>query len=90
MTIQASANRDEYLFEDGEVFSVYRTKSTHQSFGNGPHFCQDTHVARRAVAQVMLPILFNRFPNMSLPDQSAVVWRGFGFRGPLNLPVLLN
>ncbi|MGY9033723.1 MAG: cytochrome P450 [Rhodobacterales bacterium] len=90
MTIQASANRDEDLFEDGEVFSVYRTKSTHQSFGNGPHFCQGTHVARRAVAQVMLPILFDRFPNMSLPDQSAVVWRGFGFRGPLNLPVLLN
>ena len=90
MTIQASANRDEDLFDDGESFFVYRSTTPHQSFGNGPHFCQGTHIARRAVAQVMLPILFDRFPNMSLPKPSAVNWRGFGFRGPLNLPVLLN
>lgn len=90
MTIQASANRDEDLFDDGESFFVYRSTNPHQSFGNGPHFCQGTHIARRAVAQVMLPILFDRFPNMSLPKPSAVNWRGFGFRGPLNLPVLLN
>ena len=90
MTIQASANRDEDLFDDGESFFVYRNTNPHQSFGNGPHFCQGTHIARRAVAQVMLPILFDRFPYMSLPKPSAVNWRGFGFRGPLNLPVLLN
>ncbi len=90
MTIQASANRDEDVLEDGESFNVYREKIAHQSFGNGPHFCQGTHVARRAIAQVMLPILFDRFPNMTLPDPDAVIWRGFGFRGPINLPVLLN
>lgn len=90
MTIQASANRDEDVIENGEVFDVYRDKVQHQSFGNGPHFCQGTHVARRAVGQVTLPILFDRFPNMSLPDPEAVIWRGFGFRGPINLPVLLN
>ena len=90
MTIQASANRDEDVIEDGEVFKVYRDKTQHQSFGNGPHFCQGTHVARRAVGQVMLPILFDRFPNMTLPDPEAVIWRGFGFRGPINMPVLLN
>ena len=90
MAIQASANRDEDLFDDGESFFVYRNTNPHQSFGNGPHFCQGTHIARRAVAQVMLPILFDRFPNMSLSKPSAVNWRGFGFRGPLNLPVLLN
>lgn len=90
MTIQASANRDEEVVEDGETFNVYRDKILHQSFGNGPHFCQGTHVARRAIAQVMLPILFDRFPNMTLPDPNAVIWRGFGFRGPINLPVLLN
>ena len=90
MTIQASANRDEDLFDDGESFFVYRNTNPHQSFGNGPHFCQGIHIARRAVAQVMLPILFDRFPNMSLPKPSAVNWRGFGFRGPLNLPVLLK
>ena len=90
MTIQASANRDEDVIENGEVFDVYREKSAHQSFGNGPHFCQGTHVARRAVAQVFLPVLFDRFPNLSLPDKDAVIWRGFGFRGPVTMPILLN
>ena len=90
MTIQASACRDEELFENGEEFVVYRDKNPHQAFGNGPHFCQGTHVARRAVGQVMLPLLFERFPNMSLPDADSVVWKGFGFRGPINLPVTLN
>jgi cytochrome P450 len=90
MTIQASANRDEELFDNGEEFQVYRDKNPHQSFGNGPHFCQGTHVARRAVGKVMLPILFDRFPNMEIPDTDAVIWRGFGFRGPVQIPVLLK
>ena len=90
MTVQASANRDEDVVENGEEFQVYRDKALHQSFGNGPHFCQGTHVARRAIGQVMLPVLFDRFPNMTLPDPEAVKWRGFGFHGATNLPVLLN
>ena len=90
MTIQASANRDEEVVDNGEVFDVYRAKAPHQSFGNGPHFCQGMHVARRAVAQIFLPVLFDRFPNLSLPDPDAVIWKGFGFRGPVTLPILLN
>lgn len=90
MTIQASANRDEDVVSNGEVFDVYRDDCTHQSFGNGPHFCQGTHVARRAIGQIMLPILFERFPNMTIPDTDAVIWRGFGFRGPVQIPVLLQ
>ena len=89
MTIQASANRDEDVLDNGEVFDVYRKSAPHQAFGNGPHFCQGTHVARRAVARVMLPVLFDRFPNMQIPDTDAVLWRGFGFRGPTQIPVLL-
>ena len=90
MTIQASANRDEDRYEDGESFQVYREKQSHQAFGNGPHFCQGTHVARRAVAHVMLPMLFDRFPNMTIPDLDDVIWRGFGFRGPTQIPIKLQ
>ncbi|KKM93325.1 hypothetical protein LCGC14_1209530 [marine sediment metagenome] len=90
MTIQASANHDEELFEDGHRFIVYRDKNPHQAFGNGPHFCQGTHVARRAVGMVMLPLIFERFPNLRLTDPDQVQWRGFGFRGPINLPVTLG
>ena len=90
MTIQASANRDEDRYEDGESYQVYREKKSHQAFGNGPHFCQGSHVARRAVAAVMLPLLFEKFPNMSIPNLDDVIWRGFGFRGPTQIPIKLQ
>ena len=90
MTIQASACRDEDLFEDGENYNAYRPPQSHQAFGNGPHFCQGTHVARRALADVMLPMIFERFPNIRLTDPQKVVWSGFGFRGPINFPVILG
>ncbi|MFT4795068.1 MAG: cytochrome P450 [Paracoccaceae bacterium] len=90
MSIQASANHDEDIYEDGHLFNVFRPKAPHQSFGAGPHFCQGTHVARRMVAQILMPVLFDRFPKMSPPDPDAVKFIGFGFRGPMSLPVLLN
>ncbi|MFK7859549.1 MAG: cytochrome P450 [Granulosicoccus sp.] len=90
MTVQASANHDEEIYRRGECFDMFRTETRHQAFGNGPHFCMGTHVARRLIGEVVLPILFDRFPDMSLADPDAVVWSGFGFRGPLNLPVLLK
>lgn len=90
MSIQSSANRDEDYFENGEEFDVFREKKPHQSFGSGPHHCAGAHVARRTVGRVMLPLIFERFPNLSLPDPDAVIWSGFGFRGPINLPVKLG
>jgi len=89
MTIQASACRDEDLYEDGENFHVFRDSNPHQAFGTGPHHCAGAKVARRTVGEIMLPMLFERFPNMRLPDPDAVEWRGFGFRGPINMPVIL-
>jgi cytochrome P450 len=90
MTSQASACRDEDIYGDGEGFDVYRPKAPHQAFGNGPHFCMGTHVARKAVGEILLPILFDRFPKLLLPRAEDVVWHGFAFRGPTVLPVLLN
>lgn len=90
MTIQASANHDEELYENGQLFDLFRPKAAHQGFGNGPHFCLGTHLARRLIGQILLPMLFDRFPAMRLQSQADVVFSGFGFRGPLNLPVLLE
>lgn len=90
MAVQASACRDEELYEQPEEYNIFRAKAPHQAFGNGPHFCQGTHVARRMLAEILLPMLFDRFPNMTLPDPSAVKFWGFGFRGPLGLPMTLN
>lgn len=90
MTIQASANHDEDIYTDGHLFDAFRPKAPHQAFGNGPHFCQGTHVARRMVGQILLPVLFDRFPNMRLADPEAVEFTGFGFRGPARLDVVLS
>lgn len=90
MTIQASANRDEEVYEDGDLFNMFRENKRHQAFGNGPHFCMGTHLSRRMIGEIALPLLFERFPAMKLTDPSKVVWSGFGFRGPLNLPIVLQ
>jgi cytochrome P450 len=90
MTIQASANRDEDTFEDGENFHALRDPNPHQAFGNGAHHCAGAHLSRRTVGVILLPMLFERFPNMTLPEPASVRWHGFGFRGPLNLPVRLQ
>jgi len=90
MTIQASANHDEDVFEHGHLFDITRKTNRHQAFGSGPHFCMGTHLSRRMLAEVALPKLFERFPNMTLPEPEKVNWSGFGFRGPLNLPLVLK
>lgn len=90
MTAQASANRDEDIWgHDAEEFNLFRAKRPHQAFGNGPHFCQGKHIARRMIADILLPVLMDRFPAMRIPDLDAVVWHGFAFRGPVKLPVRL-
>ena len=89
MTIQASANHDEEIYEDGHLYNVFRANAPHQAFASGPHFCMGTHVARRMVGAILLPKLFDRFPNMELIEPEKVNWFGFGFRGPINLPVRL-
>lgn len=90
MTIQASANHDEEMFEDGDQFNIMRQSAPHQSFGSGPHHCMGTHMARMTVGKILLPRLFDRFPNMTLEHPQDVSFKGFGFRGPRNLPVRLN
>ena len=49
-----------------------------------------TFRGERTVGAILLPMLFERFPNMALLDPASVRWHGFGFRGPLNLPLLLQ
>lgn len=90
MVCQASANHDEDVFEEGDKFNIFRKSAPHQSFGSGPHHCMGTHISRFMLGQVLLPMMFDRFPDMKLVDPKTVVWQGFGFRGPINLPVVLG
>ncbi len=83
-----SANRDESIFSDPDRFDITRDTSKAISFGAGPHFCAGAAASRTLIAEVALPMLFNRFPNMV--PHGAAAFGGWAFRGPLAAPVHLN
>ena len=74
LTSYPSANRDEDVFDDGENYNARREPNPHQAFGNGPHHCAGAHLSRRTVGAILLPMLFEHFPNMTLPDPASVRW----------------
>jgi cytochrome P450 len=87
--IQASGNRDTDAFIDPDAFNIHRSETRHYSFGNGAHFCMGAHLSRMSIGEVLLPMLFERFPDMALENASAVPWYGYVFRGPTELRVRL-
>ena len=89
LVAQASANRDEDVYEEPERYNIFRERKPHQAFGNGPHFCMGTHIARMLIGDLLLPRLFEKFPNLAFDPSQPVEWRGFGFRGPICMSVLL-
>ncbi|HEY7946650.1 MAG TPA: cytochrome P450, partial [Acidimicrobiales bacterium] len=59
-----SANRDEDVFSDPDVFDVTRAPNPHIGFGApGPHFCLGAHLARREIT-VMFRELFRHLPDI--------------------------
>lgn len=68
----ASANRDEAVFPDGDVFDVGREDNPHFGFGApGPHFCLGAHLARRELA-VAFRNIFELMPDLEVvgePDR---------------------
>lgn len=44
--LYTSANRDEDVFDDSQVFDIRRDPNPHLSFGFGEHFCLGAHLAR--------------------------------------------
>jgi cytochrome P450 len=45
-----SANRDEEVFPDGDVFRIDRDPNHHLGYGVGEHFCLGSHLARLELA----------------------------------------
>ena len=81
----ASGNRDAAAFEDADRFDVTRDAGKSLSFGAGPHFCAGAAAARSLVADVALPMLFERAEGMQLAGEAP--FAGWAFRGPLRVPV---
>ena len=75
-----SANRDEDIFEKPNEFRLDRDVTQSISFGAGPHFCAGAWISKTLIAEVAIPMFFEKFPNIEL--QSEVEYSGWAFRGP--------
>ncbi|MEV6644294.1 cytochrome P450 [Amycolatopsis sp. NPDC051371] len=83
-----SANRDERVFDDGDIFRLDRERTTpqHLGWGSGEHRCLGRHLARVEL-RVMLTELLSALPGFRL-QPGAEVRRTFGvIRGVASLPV---
>ena len=65
----ASANRDERRFADPDRFDIRRTKNRHLSFSAGSHYCLGAPLSRLE-GDILLRRLPQRFPNLSLADET--------------------
>jgi len=62
---EGSANRDELVFADADVFDVTRTPNPHLGFGQGVHYCLGAHLARLEL-RVLFEELLARFASVEL------------------------
>ena len=73
----AAANRDPAKFDAPEDFDITVKRVSHVSFGGGAHICIGAPLARIEAKRVYQK-LFERYPNMRLPDQE-IIWRALPF-----------
>lgn len=81
-----SGNRDERVFSAADDFDIHRDTRAAISFGAGPHFCAGAWASKALIAEVAMPLLFARLPDLQL--SGAVAFGGWAFRGPLEVPVV--
>lgn len=87
----AAAGRDATVHADADRFDVTRPSKEHLSFGYGVHFCIGSALARLE-AEVALPALFTRFPDLTLavPPTDLQPVESFISNGHRRLPVRLS
>jgi len=82
-----AANRDPEHFERPDQFDITRDTSKHIAFGAGPHFCAGAWASKAMIADVALPMLFERLKGLRLNPQRPAQMGGWAFRGLQNLNV---
>ncbi|MFC7883469.1 cytochrome P450 [Streptomyces sp. NPDC057376] len=84
----ASANRDESVFDHPDELDFSRADASHVTFGHGPHHCLGAPLARLEL-QVVLETLIRRLPGLRLavPADDVVWTENRAVRGPRELPV---
>jgi cytochrome P450 len=81
----ASANRDEDVFPDGDVFRIDRDPNPHLGFGVGEHFCLGAHLARLDL-RVFWRQLAERLVELE-PDGPVELLHASFVGGPKHLPI---
>lgn len=72
----ASANRDETVFENPEVFDITRENNRHIAFGHGSHFCLGAPLARLE-AKIAISTLLKRMPELQIKgNREKIKWQG--------------
>jgi cytochrome P450 len=89
LLLNASGNRDDRKFENGEQFDVRRTIDHHLAFGHGLHFCLGAALARLE-GRIALDELLNRFPDWEVDLDNAVAARTSTVRGWDSLPLVIR
>ncbi len=87
-SLVSAANRDETKFDDPDRFDIFRPRSVNLAFGAGRHFCAG-HAFSRAQIRIAIEVLIQRFPRLALDPARPPVFRGWEFRAPRRLDVLL-
>ena len=64
-----AANRDPAIWENPDVFDIFRTRKSHLGFGMGPHRCLGMEVAKQEMI-VAINGLMDRFPNIRLDENA--------------------
>jgi cytochrome P450 len=88
----AAANRDDAHYGDNAgTFDINRPEKAHLAFGHGVHYCLGAPLARLE-AEIALPALFSRFPNLALAVRVEELRPTFSFisNGHLTLPANLG
>jgi 2-hydroxy-5-methyl-1-naphthoate 7-hydroxylase len=88
----AAAGRDPaYHGDTADRFDITRADKTHLAFGHGVHYCLGAPLAR-IEAEVALPALFGRFPDLALavPEAELEPVHSFISNGHVTLPVRLR
>ena len=84
--VTGSANHDERVYAEPELFSIDRTFDHPVTFGFGIHVCLGAHLARLE-ARIMLEEFLARFPSYAIDGSGAVRHAQANVRGLAHLPV---